>query len=477
MDIMKKTKNSLVILPIVVMLTACAGNTGNTEQQAEQETTAEVLPIVEQIVITEEETTETTEEIATPTDTVMIPEQDGTEVVMINQLGHRPEDQKLVVVRTDVETEFSVINSVTGSSVYDGQLMDIASGSDIAGKFKVGTFTAVTDEGSYYISSGVGDSGTFRIGEDVYQKLYEDMLTSTEQDTDKPDSDLLMDDYLISQSKELSDLLIIYESGKEDGAVKDEILKRLDRLMEYSEDEVVYGENDISKRAIFSYAACLIRGAEDFKDVEGVSVDSYRERAVKVWESINNIESLGYISDNADYREAAYYAAVEFYKAGEIGGGELADMDVSKLAGGLSTEDLSGYGMFSLIDSEEGTEVSEKARKRLEEITKEKTEIAEWDYLSPTFYGGQELPKPETVSEQGMFFFLAEKVSDDERIPVLAKRQLDYLLGENDEGICYIKKYGYHTVSEETVGTRNTSLLYILSRIVSEESNSEETEE
>lgn len=477
MDIMKKTKHSLVILPIVVMLTAC---TGNTEQQAEQETTAEVLPIVEQIVVTEEETTEeteTTEKTATPTDTVMIPEEAESEVVMINQLGHRPEDQKLVVVKTDVETEFSVINSVTGSSIYDGQLMDIASGSDIAGKYKVGTFTAVTDEGSYYISSGVGDSGTFRIGEDVYQKLYEDLLASTEQDIKKPESDLEMDDYLISQSKELSDLLIIYESGKKDSDVKDEILKRLDGLMQFAEDEVMYGEGDISKRALFAYSACLIRGAETLKDTEGVSAEPYRERAVKVWESITNIESLGYISDNEDYREAAYYAAVEFYKAGEIGGGELADMDVVKLAGGLSTKDLSGYGMFSLINSEEGTEVSEKAKKRLEEITMERTEMAEWDYFSSTYYGGLELPGPAAVSEQGMFFFLAEKVSDDERIPVLAKRQLDYLLGENDEGICYIKKYGYHTVSEESEGTRNTSLLYMLSEIVSEEGNSEETEE
>ena len=69
-----------------------------------------------------------------------------------------------------------------------------------------------------------------------------------------------------------------------------------------------------------------------------------------------------------------------------------------------------------------------------------------------------------------MFFYLAEKVSDDERIPILAKRQLDYLLGENDQGKCYIIKYGYDSVDRESEGTRNTSLLYMLSEIVTEDS-------
>ena len=41
-----------------------------------------------------------------------------------------------------------------------------------------------------------------------------------------------------------------------------------------------------------------------------------------------------------------------------------------------------------------------------------------------------------------MFFYLAEKVSDDERIPILAKRQLDYLLGENPTGYCYVTGFG-----------------------------------
>ena len=463
-DIMKIKRKSLVILPIFLTLSAC---TVKSEKQAEPDTAAEAPSIVEQVEIAEEVTSDeqvTIEDISTPTDTVKT-EVSEDEVVMLNQLGHRPKDQKLVVVRTNVETEFSVINAATGSSIYDGQLMDLAAGSFFAGEYKVGTFTNITDEGNYYISCGIGDSGTFRISEDVYGKLYQDLLNYVkQQEIVKPESDIEAEKLIISESKALLDLLVIYESDK-DEEYRSEILRRLDKLMEYAEDEVTYGEGDISKRALFSYAAALIRGAEDLKDEESVSVDAYRERAIKVWDSITVLESLGYISDNEDYRDAAYCAAVEFYKIGEIGGGELADMDVNRLSGGLSENDLSGYGMFSLIDFEEGTAVSESAKTRLDVIVKDRIEMAEWDYFSTSYYGGPELPKPEKVSEQGMFFFLAEKVSDDKRIPVLAKRQLDYLLGENDEAVCYIKKYGYNTVSEETEGTRNTSLLYMLNQL------------
>ena len=101
-DIMKIKRKSLVILPIFLTLSAC---TVKSEKQAEPDTAAEAPSIVEQVEIAEEVTSdeqETIEDISTPTDTVKT-EVSEDEVVMLNQLGHRPKDQKLVVVRTNVE--------------------------------------------------------------------------------------------------------------------------------------------------------------------------------------------------------------------------------------------------------------------------------------------------------------------------------------------------------------------------------------
>jgi Glycosyl hydrolase family 9./N-terminal ig-like domain of cellulase. len=459
---MKIIRSGLMMLTLLLFITACGEK---AEPVTEQEKTSEIS-ISEKL--------EADTEIASPSDTEKTSSSDAENVsevvVMINQLGQRPQDQKLVVVKTDVETTFSVINASTGNSVYDGELMDIVSDTDVAGKYKVGAFSQVIDEGNYYISCGAGDSGTFEIRSNIYEKLYQDTLDSVTAEIKSQNKSDDMDEYLLSEEKTLADLLNIYKNFEKSDNLKEDITKQLDKLIRLWDAD----SSDISKRTRFCYAAVLANAADIFKDDETVATENIKESAVNVWQSVIGEEGIPDISETADYCDVLYYAAVELYKIGEISSSELSDIDISGMNGGMNINDMSGYGMFSLVSSDESGTAADTAKKRLTEIIKERADKAEQYYFSAAYYGDKALPDAKDVCEQGMFFLMAEKVSDDQRVPILAKRQLDYLLGENDEGVCYIIKYGYHSVEKESEDIKDTALLYMLSSFTSDKEDSSE---
>ena len=97
--------------------------------------------------------------------------------VNVNQIGYLPEDTKTVFVKTDADLEdFYVVNNDTGLVVYQGKLgganYDPASQMNVA----KGDFSEVTDPGTYYIYTNAGSSYTFKIGTDVYDDIYSDVV-------------------------------------------------------------------------------------------------------------------------------------------------------------------------------------------------------------------------------------------------------------------------------------------------------------
>ena len=72
--------------------------------------------------------------------------------IVINQVGYKPDSKKTAVFRevTD-ETEFSVIDFVTGKTVYTGELYGKTVNSSADETDYFGDFTSVTEPGSYYI--------------------------------------------------------------------------------------------------------------------------------------------------------------------------------------------------------------------------------------------------------------------------------------------------------------------------------------
>lgn len=116
---------------------------------------------------------------------------------LIDRTGYLPDSDKTVIfLGTNVPDSFQVIDLDTGECVYTGTISQKGVDSDSGQMISYGSFTGLTQEGTYEIKCDViGYSYSFAIGEDVYDTLKEDLtdrLSAAEEDMTGNDSDVLM---------------------------------------------------------------------------------------------------------------------------------------------------------------------------------------------------------------------------------------------------------------------------------------------
>ena len=104
------------------------------------------------------------------------------QVVRVDQVGYLPGYRKLGLVADAKAAAFKVVDTATGTAIYAAELgeplRDEAAGETV----RVADFSRVTQPGTYVLLvPGVGRSPSFRIGDDVYEKLFEDSLASYDQ--------------------------------------------------------------------------------------------------------------------------------------------------------------------------------------------------------------------------------------------------------------------------------------------------------
>ena len=98
--------------------------------------------------------------------------------VAVNQLGYKPDDTKVAVVKTDTtgDEEFIVCDAKTNETVYAGLLGESIHdyGADL--ETRQADFSELTEPGEYYIYTNEGPSYTFEIGDDIYKELFHDAV-------------------------------------------------------------------------------------------------------------------------------------------------------------------------------------------------------------------------------------------------------------------------------------------------------------
>jgi endoglucanase len=106
----------------------------------------------------------------------------NAQVVLVDQVGYLPDLRKVGVVADASATTFEVIDVKTSRSVFAAQLDAARRDSDTGQSVRRADFSAVTQPGTYTLQvAGVGRSADFRIGDDVYQQLSADSVSSYAQ--------------------------------------------------------------------------------------------------------------------------------------------------------------------------------------------------------------------------------------------------------------------------------------------------------
>ncbi|MBO4863713.1 MAG: glycoside hydrolase family 9 protein [Eubacterium sp.] len=98
--------------------------------------------------------------------------------VAVDQLGYKPDDSKIAVVKTDNEgdEEFIVCDAATNETVYSGMLEAPIADEGALINVRKADFSEFNTPGEYYVYTAEGASYTFKIEDDPYSEVYKDSI-------------------------------------------------------------------------------------------------------------------------------------------------------------------------------------------------------------------------------------------------------------------------------------------------------------
>jgi endoglucanase len=104
------------------------------------------------------------------------------QVLLVDQVGYLTNRQKVGLVAEPSATTFQIVDVQTSRSVFAANLGDAKRDADTGQRLRPADFSSLTQPGTYALQvPGLGRSQNFRIGDDVYQQLSADALSSYEQ--------------------------------------------------------------------------------------------------------------------------------------------------------------------------------------------------------------------------------------------------------------------------------------------------------
>lgn len=205
----------------------------------------------------------------------------------------------------------------------------------------------------------------------------------------------------------------------------------------------------ISDAATGAFAAVMAKASVIYKDYDKEYADKCLEVAKKAWDYLKDKESYQVFLNPKDiftgeYKDSVvddevYWAAVELNIAADMGI-DLSKYFTDRVSVRLGWADMGGYAMYELMKAK--IDGSDEAKKKFFEYIDKIEKRANKDMFNITLDGIYPWGSNMTVANAGMMFRMAAKVTGDEKYDVLAKQQLDYLLGANVMSYSFVTGYG-----------------------------------
>ena len=215
----------------------------------------------------------------------------------------------------------------------------------------------------------------------------------------------------------------------------------------------------ISPTATGDFAAVMARASVIYAEFDAEFATACKEAAIKAYDYlIKNEETLtGFVNPEeivtGEYPDGKFYdeifwASMELYLAT----GDTTYFDKAKAVyaensiSGLGWADIGYYGMYSYLTADETLQTdAELAQTFIDASVAECDEniaTAEKDAyficLERSYPWGSNM----TVANHGILYTMAAKFTGDEKYASYAQHQLNYLLGTNPLGYCYVTGYG-----------------------------------
>lgn len=460
--------------------------------------------------------------------------------ILTNQIGYKPDDEKIAVFRDITsETEFSVVNAVTGETVHTGELYGKKEYSDAGETDYYGDFSAVAEAGSYYITCGeLDDSYTFEIAENVYDETMDATLrmlylqrcgcevidetfghdichaslatvygTSEQIDVSGGWHDAGdYGRYVVPAAKTIADLLLAYEAnpsifGDDTGIpesgngipdILDETRYEIEWMLKMqAESGGVYHQvttaalpgsimpdNDsnelildpISTTATADFCAVMAMAYEYYADTDKVFAESCLAAAEKAWAFLQKNPDITFnetgdfkadtYSDSSDTDER-FWAVCQLYRAtkDDVYKNAIPVIKGTYYERSLEWHAIGGYGIIALLTMEDAdtslpayTAAKNAAIFQADEYMMS-VESTGYGTAITKFSWGSNM----TIANAGIILKTVYDVTGDEKYLSAAHTQLDYILGRNPNGMCYISGQG--TVSPKNPHHRPSTVI------------------
>ena len=455
--------------------------------------------------------------------------------VAVDQIGYKPDDSKIAVVKTDSEgdEEFIVCDAATNETVFTGMLEAPIADEGALINVRKADFSEFKTPGEYYVYTNEGASYTFKIEDDPFNDIFKDSIlmlykqrcgtaTDAEVAGDFKHNECHTAEATVydnrSKKKEVSggwhdagdygryvvpgavtvmDLFEAYEdfevnaddigipeSGNGVPDILDEARYELDWMIKMQDEatggvyhkvtalvfpETVGPEEEldelflcpVSVTATADFAAIMAKASMVYKDIDPTFAASAAEAARKAWNYLMaNTEWNGYTNpedvETGEYpdnkiQDEIYWAAVEMYlidNTMEDAKNYITEYgNDEQMIAGLGWADIATYADYELAKyaSEDLKDIG------LSRITSAADSIVQRADKSGYFMGfetGYAWGSNLRVGNNGELLYMAANVTGDESYSGLARKQLDYLLGTNPLGYCFVTGYG--TLSPQT---------------------------
>jgi len=213
----------------------------------------------------------------------------------------------------------------------------------------------------------------------------------------------------------------------------------------------------VSSTATADFCASMALAYEFYKSVDEEFANDCLDRAEKAWNWLS--ENPGFVFKNpedivtgeyGDIRDSdeRYWAALQMYRAT---GDEkyFAALSSGGAPEGLDWSTVGDYGNIALVTNEMADKTTAAYVKALSAIKDQADSLLKVSSSSPY---GSSIKKYNwgsnmTIANAGIILSLAEKLTGETKYKAAAEAQLDYLLGTNPVGECFVSGYG--TVSPQ----------------------------
>lgn len=213
----------------------------------------------------------------------------------------------------------------------------------------------------------------------------------------------------------------------------------------------------VSTTATGDFCGAMALAYEFFADIDSGFANTCLGAAEKAWGFLEQNPNMifanptdittGDYGDTSD-RDERYWAAAQLYRA--TGKEDYKNaLSSNAVSTGMDWSTVGDYGNIALLTMDGMDQNSDLYQKALKSVTSRAASYAATSEATPygvsitTFNWGSNM----TVANAGALLGLTAQLTGEERYLKAAKNNLNYLLGKNPNGVCYVTGYG--TVSPQ----------------------------